>query len=99
MMAQPGPVTTASVRQDLPSQTISSTTGTCQVCGGGSVVPPSLVEITCISKQYRFQGDSGVGFLTGDWDSEWEGVLENASVSSGPFWPLGGVRVWPMKEN
>ena len=23
------------------------------------------------------------------------GVLPNASVSSGPFWLLGGVKVWP----
>ena len=28
-------------------------------------------------------------------DGECDGVLPNASGSSGPFWPLGGVRVWP----
>ena len=34
-------------------------------------------------------------FLSRDWDGECDGVLPNASGSSGPFWPLGGVRVWP----
>ena len=63
--------------------------------GGGGIVPPSLVEISCISKQYQVPGQSGVGFLTGDWDGEQEGVLPNASVSSGPFWPFGCMRVWP----
>ena len=82
-MAQPGPVTTAFVRLDLPSQTMSSTTGACQASGGGGGVPPSLVEITCISKQYQVSGQSGVHFLTGDWDGEWEAALPNASVSSG----------------
>ena len=94
-MAQPGPVTTASDRLDLPSQTMSSTIGTCQVCGSGGLVPPSLVEITCIPKQYQVSGWLGVGFLTRDWDGEYHGVLQNASVSSGPFWPFGDVRVWP----
>ena len=51
--SQPGPVTTASVRPDLPSQGMSSTTGACQVYEGGGVVPLYLVEITCISKQYQ----------------------------------------------
>ena len=31
-MAQPGPFTTTSMRPDLPSQSMSSTTGVCQVC-------------------------------------------------------------------
>ena len=92
-MAWPGPVTTASVRPDLPFQTRSSTTGTCQTCGGGGVVPPFLVEITCISKQYQVSGQLGVGFLAGDWDGEWEGVLQNTYVSSGPFQLLSGIRV------
>ena len=35
-MTWPGLVTTASVRSDLPSQTMSSTTRTCQVCWGCS---------------------------------------------------------------
>ena len=94
-MAQPWPVTTAFVRPDLPSQTMSSTTGTCQACGDGGDVPPYSAEITCISKQYRVSGLSGVNFLTRDWDGEHDGVLLNASVSSGPFQPLGGVREWP----
>ena len=94
-MAWPEPVTTASVWLDLPSQTMSSTTGACQACGGGGVVPQSLVEITCISKTIPSPWQSGDGFLIGDWDDEQEGVLPNASASSGPFWPLGGVRVWP----
>ena len=94
-MAQPGPITTASVRPDLPSQGMSSTTGVCQVCEGSVVVPPFLVEITCISKQYRVSGQSGVCFFARDWDGEWDEVLPNASVSSRPFWPLGGVRAGP----
>ena len=36
-----------------------------------------------------------VSFLARDWDGEREGMLPNTSVSSGPFQPLGGVRVWP----
>ena len=40
--------------------------------GGGGVVPPSSVGITCISKQYQVPGQSGVGFLAGDWDG-WMG--------------------------
>ena len=95
-MAQSGPITTASVRLGLPSQSMSSTTGACQVCGGGGVVPTSLVKITCISKQYHISGWSGAGFLTtGDWDGEQDEVLPNASVSSMPFWPPCGVRVCP----
>ena len=89
------PITTASVRPDLPSQSMSSTTGTWQACGGGGVVPLSLVEITCISKQYQVSGQSGLCFLTRDLDGEWDEVLPNASVSSRPFKPLGGVRVGP----
>ena len=85
MVACLGPVTAASVRLDLPSWTMSSTTGTCQACGGGGVVPPSLVEITCISKQYQVSGQSGVGFLAGHHDGEWEGMIANASMSSGLF--------------
>ena len=94
-MTSPGLVTMASVRQDWPSQTMSSTDDTCQACRGDGVVPPSLVEITPISKKYKVSGKSGVGFLTRVWDGEREGALPNASVSSGPFQPLGGVRVWP----
>ena len=70
---------------------MSSITGASQACGGGGVIPPSLVEITCIFKQYQASDWSGVGFLASDWDGECDGVLPNASVSSGPFWPLGGV--------
>ena len=68
--------------------------GACQACGGGGVISPSLVKI--IYKQYQVSGQSGVCFLARDWDGEWEGVFPIASVSSGPFWPLGGVRVWPL---
>ena len=94
-MAPPGPVTTAPVRPDLPSQTMSSTTCTCQACGGGGIIAPSPVEIPCVSKQYRVSGQLGFGFLTTDCDGEHDGVLPNTSVSSGPFWPPGGVRVGP----
>ena len=94
-MAQPGPVTTASVRPDLPSQSMSSTTGVCQACGGGGVVPPSLVEMTWTSKQYWISVQSGVCLLTGDWDSEWHGVLPDASVSLVPWKPFDGVGVLP----
>ena len=73
---------------------MSSTTGTCQICGGGGVVPPSLVEITCISNNTEPQGSQVLVSLL-EMDGEWEGVLPNASVSSGLFWPFGGVRVWP----
>ena len=52
-------------------------------------------RLPCISKQYWVSGKSGVGFLAGDWDGEHDGALPNSSKSSGPFWPLGGVRVWP----
>ena len=92
-MALPGPFTTASVRLDLPSLTMSSMTGACQACGGGGFILPSLVNVTCISKQYMSLRP--VSFLAGDWDGEYDGVLPNASRSSGPFWLLGGVRVWP----
>ena len=60
-------------RPDLPTHTMSSTTGTCQACGVVVLVPQSLVEITCISKQYQVSGQSGIGFLTRDWGGEWEG--------------------------
>ena len=94
MTAWPGPITTASVRLDLPSQTMSSTTGTCQACGDDGVVPPFAVEITCISKQYQVSGWSGVCLPAGDWDGEWDGTLPDASHSLGPFQPFSGVRVW-----
>ena len=74
---------------------MSSTTGACQACEGGGVTLPPSVEVTCISKQYQDTGQSGVGFLAGDWDGECNGVLPNASGSSGSFQPTGGVRVWP----
>ena len=71
------------------------TTGTCQACGGGGVVPQSLFEITWISKQYRVSGLSGIFLLTRNLDGEWDRVLPDASISSGPFQPLCGVKVWP----
>ena len=55
-MAQSGSVTMASVRPDLPSQTMSSMTGAWQAFGGGGVALPSLVNVTCISKQYQVSG-------------------------------------------
>ena len=94
-MAQPGPITITSVRPDLPSQSMSSTTGTCQVCGGGGVAPPSLVKITSISTQYRVSGQSGISLLAWDWDGECDRALPDASVSSEQFWPFGGARIWP----
>ena len=89
-MAQPGPVTMASVRPALPSQTMSSTIGACHVWGGGGIALSTSVEITCISKQHQVLGWSGVGFLARDWD----GALPNASGSSRPFQLLCGVRMW-----
>ena len=52
-----------SVMPDLPSQSMSSTMGTCQVCGGGGVAPPSLVKVTWISKQYQILGWSDFNYL------------------------------------
>ena len=78
-MALPGSVTTASVRLNLPSQTMSSTTGACQTCGDGGVTLPSLAKVTFISKQYQVLGWSGVGFHARDWDGECVGALPNAS--------------------
>ena len=63
--------------------------------GVGGVVPTSLIKITWISKQYWVTGWSGICLLTWDWDGECNGALLDASVSLGPFWPFGGVRVWP----
>ena len=91
----PGPVTTASIQLDLPSHTLSSMTDACQACGGGGVTLQSWVDVTCISKQYQVSSQSCVGFLAGDWDGECNGVLPNASGSSGPFQLLGVVRLWP----
>ena len=51
-MAWPGPVTTASIRPALPFHTMFSTIGTCHVWDGGGAALSSLVEITCISRQY-----------------------------------------------
>ena len=94
-MVQPGPVTTTSMRPDLPSQSMSSTMGACQACGIGGVVPQSSVEITWISRQYQVSGWSGIFFLARDWDGGQDEVLPNASVSSGPLQPFGGVRFGP----
>ena len=62
---------------------------------GGGVVPPSLVEITWISKQYQVSGRSGICLFTRDWDGEWDGALLDASISLGPLWQFSGVWVWP----
>ena len=43
------PVTTTSLRPDLPSEIMISTPGASQAYGDGGVVSPSLAEITCIS--------------------------------------------------
>ena len=83
MTAWPEPVTTASVWPALPSQTMSSTIGTCHAWGGGGVTLSSLVEVTCISNQYQVSGQSGVGFLVRYWDGEHYGVFPNTSGSSG----------------
>ena len=77
-MAWPGPVTTASVRLALPSCTMSSTIGTCHACDGSGADLLSLVEITCIPRQYRVSG--WLGFLARDWDSDWDGALPNAPL-------------------
>ena len=92
-MAWPGLVTMASVKPALPSHTMSSMIGTCHICVGGSDAPSSSVETICISRQYQVSGQ--LGFLTGDWDSDQDGVFPNGSGSSGPFQLLGGVRAWP----
>ena len=92
-MAWPGLVTMASVRPAFPSCTMSSIIGTCHACVGGGDAPSSSVETTCIYRQYWVSGQ--LGFLTRNWDGDQDGVLPNASGSSGPFQPLGWVRVWP----
>ena len=74
---------------------MSSTIGTCHTWVGGGIAFSSSVEITCISKQYRVSGHSGVGFLDRDGDGEHDGVLPTTSVSSRSFQLLIGVRVWP----
>ena len=56
------------------------------------------METTCISKQYQVSGQSGADVLAGDWDWEHDGALPNTSGSSGPFWPLVAVRVWPSVQ-
>ena len=93
--AWPGLVTMASVKPALPSWTMSSTNGACHMWDGGGVTLSSLVEVTCISKQYQVSGQSGVGFFPEDQDGDWDGAFPNASGSSGPLQLLGGVRVWP----
>ena len=85
----------ALVRPVLPSQTISSTIGACHAWDDGGIGLSSSVETTCISKQYWVSGQSGVGFLTRDQDEECDGVLPNASGSSGLFLMFVGVRVLP----
>ena len=95
-MAQAWPITTASVRPDLPSWSMYSITGTCQACGeGGSVAPPSSVKITWISKQCQVSGQPGICPFARNWDGEWDGALPDAFISSRPFQLFFGVRVWP----
>ena len=80
-------------RPALPSHPMSSTICTCHAWAGGGAALLSLVKITCISRQCGVSGQ--LGFLASDWVGDWDGSLPNASGSSGPFQPLGGVRVWP----
>ena len=89
-----GLVTMTSVRPALPSGTMSSTTGTCHACNGGG---PGLFifsgdhlyfQAILSHRSVRFPHQRP-GWWLGC------GALSNASGSSGLFWPLGGVRVWP----
>ena len=85
----------ALVRPVLPWQSISSTRGTIHMWGGGGVAPVSLINVMCIPRQCLMLGQPGNGFLAGDQDSKWEGVLPNAPISSESFQPLDGMGVWP----
>ena len=87
------PITITSVRPDLPSQSMCSTTGACQACGGGGVALPSLAKVTWIFKQYQVSWWSDISLLTGDQDGEHDGALHDTSVSLGSFWPLSAARV------
>ena len=49
------------------------------------MAPVTLVNVTCIPKQYLVLGWLGGSPLAGDQDGKWEGELSNASISSGPF--------------
>ena len=59
------------------------------------MVPVSLVSVMCIPRQCLVLGQLGDSFLAGDQDGKWEGALPNAPISSGSFWPLDGMGVWP----
>ena len=81
-MAQP--VTTASVRPNLLSWSMSSTTGACQVCGGGGVVEfPNNTESQGGQAFASLLGTRMVNGMGHYW----------THPSLGPYQPFGGVRV------
>ena len=91
-MAQPGPVTTASVRPALPSHTVSSTIGACHGCMKDVLLFHLWWRPPVFPSNTESQG-SGVPC----WRQEWwlDGVLPNTSGFSGLFWLPDGVRVLP----
>ena len=72
-MAQPGPITTTSVRPDLPFQSMSSTTGTCHAYRGGGVVPHFWLRSLEFPNNNKSQDNQafaslpGTGMVNGGW--------------------------------
>ena len=63
--------------------------------GCGETAPVSLVNVTCIPRQYLVLGWLGGNLLARDQDGKWEGELTNAPVSSGSFQLWNGTSAWP----
>ena len=63
---------------------------------GGGKAPVSLVNVTCIPKQYLVLGQLGGGPLARDQDGEWEGELPDTPISSGSFHHWVSTPTWPL---
>ena len=61
----------------------------------GGTAPVSFVNVTWIPQQYLVLGLLGSGLLAGNQDSEQEGELPNAPVSSGSFQLWDGTSAQP----
>ena len=85
----------ALVRPILAQRSTSSTKGAVQAWGSGGTAPVTLVNVTCISRQYLVLGWLGGGLLVGDQDGEQEGELPNAPISLGSFQLWDGMSTWP----